>query len=659
MACRRQFTRLFPLYCILSFAVLLAFVQASLAAENIQVSVQWADNSTSPDLAGYRLYAGGVPVCISNSAEIREMTCDASLEGEFVSFTMTSFDIHGNESQPSTSFDLQVPSNWPPAADQAVEQMSEDGQLSGFLSASDPDGDALVYSIVGEPALGTVLLEDNTIGQYSYVPISNENGADSFTFMVTDTEGQTAEASVLITINAENDSPVAVLDFTLTTSGVAVEVDLVANDSDPDNDILAVSRIGTPLHGSATLAGTILTYQSDSEFSGIDYLSYDVVDGNGGLSTAYLGVNVQPANWIPKANDFTVETKEGSEFAGTLNGSDFDGDALTYAIVSNGFLGTVSIIDPSTGEFNYIPDPGVSGVDMFTYQVSDGQEISQAATVTVTINPDSILPDGMIFEAGEVEVDDQWLRVSFLKQFVDPVVVAFPVTMNDDDPGVVQLRNIDETGFEVHFREWEYLDGIHEIETIHYLVMEKGSYVLNDGTQVEAGRLESNGGQWFSKYHFEESFSGAPVVVTTVQTVNQEEAAVGRVKSIDGNKFKYKLQNEEGASWEHTPETIGYIAWQASEGVYEDLTLEVKRTGDVITHKWQAESVATHFSKTPHIVAAQQVTDGGNTAGVRCRSLLASGMELQIDEEQSLDDEIYHTTETAGYIALLFPGETE
>ncbi len=649
-----RLTRLIPCLAI-CFITLAGFISTSQAAANFQILVEWADNSAFPDLAGYRLYADGVMVCSSSTPASRGMVCDVSLGAGIVVFTMTSFDLTGNESQPSAAFELDVPSNWPPIANASVFQVDEDGELRSILSAGDPDGDALVFSIVNGPALGTLLLENAVSGQFVYLPDPDANGMDSFVFQVTDPLGQTSQASVSVNINAINDAPKAMLDFLQARSEVAVEVDLVGNDTDPDGDVLAVGRVGAPLHGTISLIGNLLRYASEPGFIGIDYLTYDVSDGNGGVSTAYFVVNVQPVNWPPRATDLSLEIKTGNKLSGILKGYDIDREPLSFSISSNGFMGSVSIIDPSTGEFSYVPDPGVIGVDMFTFQVSDGKEISQPATVTVAIKPASILPQGMMLETGTVEVDGQWLQVSLQKQYLEPVVVAFPVTMNDEEPGVVQVGNITGSGFELRFREWEYLDGVHGLEMVHYLVMEKGNYTLNDGSKIEAGVLQSNGGQWFSRYDFGTSFPEAPVVVTSVQTVNQVEAAVGRLHSIDGTGFKYKLQNEEGASWEHTPETVGYIAWQVSGGTYDDLTYEAVRTGDLNSHRWRHNSFKSGFLAAPHVVADQQSTDGGNTAGLRGRSLLETGLELQVDEEQSLDDEVYHTSETAGYIALSIP----
>jgi len=73
-----------------------------------------------------------------------------------------------------------------------------------------------------------------------------------------------------------------------------------------------------------------------------------------------------------------------------LQGSDVDGDALSYAIVTGATRGTVTITDINAGSFTYTPDAGVvSGTDSFTFTATDGFLVSNVATVTVNIGVSS------------------------------------------------------------------------------------------------------------------------------------------------------------------------------------------------------------------------------------------------------------------------------
>ena len=59
--------------------------------------------------------------------------------------------------------------------------------------------------------------------------------------------------------------------------------------------------------------------------------------------------------------------------------------------------------------------------------------------------------------------------------------------MENLEPAVVRIRKVDSTGFEIKIQEWDYLDGKHDHETVGYVVVEKGSYLLPGGI-VMGGR---------------------------------------------------------------------------------------------------------------------------------------------------------------------------
>ncbi len=90
-----------------------------------------------------------------------------------------------------------------------------------------------------------------------------------------------------ITIAAVNDAPVAGNDAATTNEDTAVTIAVLANDTDVDGDVLAVTSAGTPLHGStvANPDGTI-TYTPAANFNGADTFTYTISDGHGGTATA-------------------------------------------------------------------------------------------------------------------------------------------------------------------------------------------------------------------------------------------------------------------------------------------------------------------------------------------------------------------------------------
>ncbi|HJK94958.1 MAG TPA: cadherin-like domain-containing protein [Polyangiaceae bacterium LLY-WYZ-15_(1-7)] len=87
----------------------------------------------------------------------------------------------------------------------------------------------------------------------------------------------------------------------------------------------------------------------------------------------------------PTALSAEVDARIETAFVGQLEGTDPDGDALTFAVVSDPSSGTLAV-EADTGAFTYTPEDGFTGEDAFTFEVSDGGETSAPATVSLTVH---------------------------------------------------------------------------------------------------------------------------------------------------------------------------------------------------------------------------------------------------------------------------------
>jgi hypothetical protein len=259
-------------------------------------------------------------------------------------------------------------------------------------------------------------------------------------------------------------------------------------------------------------------------------------------------------------------------------------------------------------------------------------------------------------EIGEVNVDQNWKRIAFLEPFVSPVVVAKPLSLNDDDPAVVRIRHVDSTGFDICVQEWDYLDGVHGVETVPYLVMEQGDYTLPKGIRVEAGKIDTDATGTFQEIAFNQIFQQIPVVLTTVTTCNEEDAVAGRIRNITPQGFAFCMQEQELNVRVHAGETVDYIAWEPSSGTVEGLTFEIDRTDDVVIHGFHTIRFKETGEDIPLFLADMQTTDGGNTANLRWQNKDPFGVAIQVDEEESHDRETSHTSEVVGYMVFVRGG---
>lgn len=132
---------------------------------------------------------------------------------------------------------------------------------------------------------------------------------------------------------------------------------------------------------------------------------------------------------VPNSPPLAVNDNFGTDYAGgnvLVNDSDPDGDSLTATLVSGPANGVLSL--SPTGTFTYTPNPGFSGIDSFTYRVSDGVAFSNVATVTLEVAPPP--------NRAPVAVDD-----NFGSDYAGGNVLA-----NDSDPDNDELQAVLEQG---------------------------------------------------------------------------------------------------------------------------------------------------------------------------------------------------------------------
>ena len=270
-------------------------------------------------------------------------------------------------------------SNSAPVANPQSITTNEDTAKSITLSGSDTDGDSLTYSIVSNPTKGTL---SGSAPNLTYTPAANQNGSDSFTFKVNDGTIDSAAATVSITITAVNDAPVANAQSVSTDEDTAKAITLTG--TDVDGDILTYTIVASPTKG--TLSGTApnLTYTPTANLNGSDSFTFKVNDGTVDSAVATVSITINSINDAPVANAQSVTTDEETARVITLTGSDVEGSALTYTIVTNPTKGTLSGTAPL---LTYTPSADQNGSDSFTFKVNDGTLDSAAATVSITINP--------------------------------------------------------------------------------------------------------------------------------------------------------------------------------------------------------------------------------------------------------------------------------
>jgi len=198
-----------------------------------------------------------------------------------------------------------------------------------------------------------------------------------------------------------NHSPLANDQAVMSAEDTTRAITLTGND--PDGDALTFSVVSAPSHGSLSGVAPNLTYTPTLNFNGPDSFTFKTNDGTADSNIATVSLTVSPVNDPPLANSQSVTTSAGTPLAIILSGSDVDGDALTFSVVSGPSKGVLSGSAPN---LTYTPNSGFRGADSFTFTSRDGQVTSVAATISITVT-DKVTISSAIYNSRKAQLTVQ------------------------------------------------------------------------------------------------------------------------------------------------------------------------------------------------------------------------------------------------------------
>ena len=246
-------------------------------------------------------------------------------ESETVTFDYAVSDGNGGTATSSATITVEGVNDDPDAVDDDGGTVSEDGTttIDVLANDSDPDtSDELTISGVNfvTGSYGTAQVVEGQLHydpgeEYQYLQ-AGETATVEIRYTVSDGNGGTDQAIATVTVEGSNDGPTAVDDSADAVEDQSVSGDVVANDTDPEDDTLTVTTVSfgdTTVGAGTSLQGTYgtLTLNSDGTYTyaaDADYLDtltdatgltetfeYVITDGSI-TSTATLTVNVSLAD---------------------------------------------------------------------------------------------------------------------------------------------------------------------------------------------------------------------------------------------------------------------------------------------------------------------------------------------------------------------------
>lgn len=225
------------------------------------------------------------------------------------------------------------------------------------------------------------------------------------------------------------------------------------------------------------------------------------------------------------------------------------------------------------------------------------------------------------------------------------------------EPGIAEVYNIDiqTDRFTASVQEPNAYDGWHVEESFSYLVLEKGTWQLDDNTLLEVGTVNTDllGNEGWENISFANNFSDDPLVFSQVQTNNDSDFVLTRQKNTSNAGFQLTMQEEEALmNSSHEQETLGWLAISAGSGNWTQNKFLAGTTGNNITDNWNTIDFKNNFSQYPVFIASIATYNGSDTSGLRSNILNSNQVNIKIEEETSRDEETRHTREVVNFLAI-------
>ncbi|MCS0302459.1 tandem-95 repeat protein [Vibrio diabolicus] len=250
---------------------------------------------------------------------------------------------------------------------------------------TDIDGDTLSIESASVPSdQGQVEIID---GKLVFTPTENFNGDAEITYTVTD-GALTDEATVKVTVNAVNDTPVvesSIADQTLAEDFTPYTIDLNTAFSDVDNVDGELSfNVSGNSNVNVSIENGIATISPTADWNGSETLTFTATDLSGESVSQTVNFTVAPVADIVADSATVVE--DTPTIIKVLGNDTFEGDDKVVSLDTNNgpANGTVSV--NSDGSVTYTPNDNYHGTDSFTYIVTSGG-VSESTTVNVDVTP--------------------------------------------------------------------------------------------------------------------------------------------------------------------------------------------------------------------------------------------------------------------------------
>lgn len=392
---------------------------------------------TPPDIGG-EVYAAQSPSGLPALQYVPPLNVSGT-----ATFTYRPMDALGAQGDPVVvTVEIAQPgdANRPPVVQPDAVRVRTDSTVTLPVLANDrdPDGDRMTVGVLEPLPPG---LDVRVVG--ADLAVTARAGAQErlrFGYVVTDTVGNKTVGSVLVIVvgaDEPNRSPIATADTATAVVGNPVSIDVLRNDSDPDNDPLVL--VAAEPNATSTSAGAVRIHDDRvlytpaplrSEDSVDDRFTYRISDGHGheAVGTVTVRVLADPIVAPPFARDDSATTTRNVPVTIDVLRNDSDPSGGQPTLVGTpGCAGGGTARRTDDNRVRFTPPPNATGVYRCTYEVVNDQQIPASASIVISVlQPPADNADPVV--AGE----EVTIRVGETR--------TIDVLSNDTDPDGDELR---------------------------------------------------------------------------------------------------------------------------------------------------------------------------------------------------------------------------
>ena len=527
------------------------------------------------------------------------------------SFEYTISDGNGGFDTKEVSLNVSAVNDVPVANDDNFV-VNENQSISMDVTGNDHDVetgffDGSSITIISAPANGQIEVQAN--GKIHYTPNADYYGSDSFSYTISDTDGEVSNvATVSIGVDRVNSAPKPIDNKVMSVDEDTTQIfDIADYFYDREGDAMELVSAYSS-NASIEINGNKISYLANENFSGSDFMTITIRDANGASASIVSEVVVNAVNDAPEAQDDHFSLLEDGSVNLTILNNDYDVEDVLFASnisnITSPLHGSVTI-NESDGSLFYSPNANYHGLDSFSYSITDSGGLTSTATVNLTIESINDIP---VASDDEASIDeDSYVDIDVISNDSDIDHDSLSVLSIDDSATIGRVSMNDDGSIKYHS------DGKFNHLKSGEIVIDSFIYVISD----------SKGGTSSARVNVTiTGTNDAPIISGAIPSINSVENQLFSYaipsdifSDVDGDDLTLSVSLENGLAlptWLSFDSTTNILSGTPVD-VIDDFALSLKVTATDPSH----ESISQNFTlNIENLVPTDQVILGSNGSDI-------------------------------------------